>query len=305
MNAQPLLSKVKVAPIRAAQAGVSEAQQLAQWLAKGQNEVFTVAALVGPVLATLLLERNTGNRPVVLAGSTRCVQAYAEAMKRGEWRLNGEPVIISSTGELNDGQHRLNAIIQAGAHVQMLLTFGVERDSRHTVDQGVARTPGHILSMFGEKSANQLATALQFVWALDNFLTLNARPSTDQLLHTLERNPRVRDAIRDASHLAGEFRLSVGYIAGAHYRCQEHDRYQADRFLEALTTGVNIQNMNSPVARLRRMFTEHCAKRQRKTAIEQAANYIKAYNSFTRGRTGQFVWKGNGGEAFPKAGQLS
>lgn len=305
MNASALLPKAKVAPIRPAAKAVTEEQQLAQWLARGQSEIFTVPALVGPTLAQRLLDRNAGNRPVVLKGSIRSVEAYAEAMKRGEWTLNGEPIIIASTGELNDGQHRLNAVVLSGAHVQMLLTFGVERDTRHTVDQGVARTPGHILAMFGEKNTNQLATALQFTWALDNFVTLNARPSTDQLLATLERHPRLRDAVRDVSHLVGEFRLSTGYIAGAHYRCQEHDRYQADKFLDAATTGINIQNANSPVARLRRMFTEHCAKRQRKTAIEQAANYIKAYNYFLRGRTGQFVWRGNANEAFPAPGQMS
>lgn len=283
----------------------SDEDQLTAWLARGKAEVFTVIALVGPTLAQLLLDRNPENRPVSWKAPNRSVQSYAEAMARGEWRLNGETVIIASTGELNDGQNRLNAILQTGNHVQMILIFGVERDTRHTVDQGIARTPGHILSMAKEKNANQLATALQFIWATDNGFTLNARPSTDQLLEALGRHPRLRDAVRDVGRVAGEFRLSTGYVAGAHYRCSENNAYQAQKFLDAVSTGLNVQNVNSPVARLRRMFTEHCAKRTRKTATEQAANYIKAYSYFVRGRTGQFVWRGNAKEAFPKAGDRS
>lgn len=304
MTVQPLFAKTPP-PKKAEVIAAAEVAQLNAWLSRGKTEVFSVTTLVTPTMAAALLARNTGNRTVVLKGATRSVQAYAAAMKRGEWALNGEPIILSATGELNDGQHRLNAVVESGVSVQMLLTFGVERDTRHTVDQGVARTPGHILSMFGEKNTNQLATALQFIWAGDNASSLNARPSTDQLLETLERHPGLREAVRDVGHLVGEYRLSAGYIAGAVYRCRQHDPYTADQFLTAVTTGLNIQNVNSPVARLRRMFTEHCAKRQRKTATEQAANYIKAYNFFVRGRTGACVWKGNANEAFPTAGVLS
>lgn len=280
----------------------AEIKQLDLWLGHAKKDVFTVATLVTPRMAEALLARNGGNRPVIWTGPVRSVAAYAAAMSRGEWVLNGEPIIISSTGELNDGQHRLHAIIQSGVSVQLLLTFGVERETRHTVDQGVARTPGHVLAMFGERNTNQLATALQFLWATDQGVTLNNRPSTDQLLATLAVHPGIRDAVRDVAHFVGEFRLSAGYIAGAHYRCKQHNEFSATQFIEALTTGTNITNVNSPVARLRRMFTEHCAKRTRKTAIEQAANYIKAYNFFIKGRTGQFAWRGNGNEAFPTTG---
>lgn len=278
------------------------ADQLSRWLTDARDDVFSVTTLVTPKMAEALLERNGGNRPVIWTGATRSVSAYAEAMSRGEWVLNGEPIIISSAGDLNDGQHRLHAIIQSGVSVQMMMTFGVERDTRHTVDQGVARTHGHILSMFGEKSANVLATALQFLWVHDQGLTLHARPSTDQLLATLAVHPDIRAVVTDVAHLAGEFRLSRGYIAAAHYLCKRHNAFSADQFLDALTTGTNIRNVNSPVARLRRMFTEHSAKRTRKTNIEQAGNYIKSFNQFLRGRTGPCVWKPNSNESFPVAG---
>lgn len=282
----------------------AEVNQLDLWLGKSKRDVFSVNTLVTPRMAEALLKRNGGNRPVIWTGPTRSVAAYAAAMSRGEWVLNGEPIIISSTGELNDGQHRLHAIIQSGVSVQLMLTFGVERETRHTVDQGVARTPGHILAMFGEKDSNNLATALQFMWAHDAGVSLNCRPSTDQLLATLTIHPGLREAIHAAASLAAHYRLSRGYIAAAYYLCSQSDQFKAEQFMTAATTGLNITNVNSPVNRLRKQYEEHSAKRKRLDKIEQAALFIKAFNMFAKGRSGAVQWRDTGptAEAFPVVG---
>lgn len=304
VTATALFNKPRAVPPPTILRAMTEEQQLAEWLRRGQTEVFTVTTLVTPKMAEALLARNVNNRPVIWSAPNRSVTAYAEAMKRGEWVLNGETVIIASDGALNDGQHRLNAVVASGLSVQMQIAFGVERDTRHTVDQGVARSPGHILAMAGERQTNQLATALQFLWAMDAGASFNARPSTDQLLATLSDHPDIRECVKAVAHLVGEYRLSAGYIAAAHYLCQKHDAFSADQWLKALTTGLNIQSVNSPVSRLRKMYGEHSAKRQRKERIDQAALYIKGYNLFRRGRTGAFSWRANGPspEAFPTVG---
>lgn len=283
---------------------LTDEQQLRQWLKRGETEVFSVITMMTPAMARILLMLNTDNRPIIWKGSIRSVAAYAAAMKRGEWALNGEAVIVSASGEVNDGQHRLNAVVNSEVSVLMQITFGVERDTRHTVDQGIARSPGHILAMAGEKNYNVLASALQFMFCHDEGVSLHTRPSTDQLLATLVRHPTLRDAVSQVAHLSSEFRLSTGYLAGAYYLCRRHNEYSADQWLSALTTGLNIQNSNSPVARLRKMLTEHSAKRRRLSPIEQVALIIKGYNLFLRGRTGSFSWRANGPapEAFPVAG---
>jgi len=283
-----------------------EARQLSEWLARGRGEVFAVTTLVSPDMARLLLAMNDGNRNVVWNGATRSVAAYAAAMKRGEWALNGEAIVVARDGALNDGQHRLHAIIQHGAPVLMQVTFGVERDTRHTVDQGIARTPGHILAMYGEGNTNKLACQLQFLWAHDEGLTLNWRPSTDQLLKTLERHPEARETLNAVSKLCAHYRLSDGYIAGAHYLCRKRDAFYADQYLGALTTGLHIATTTSPVARLRRQFEDHRAqlKGHKLDRTTQAAFYIKGFNNLLKGRTGPIAWRAVGptAEAFPTVG---
>jgi hypothetical protein len=275
------------------------------WLRRGAAEVFTVTVNMTPDLAGRLLARNENNRTLRIVGASRTVEAYARAMIRGEWLLNGESIIVSREGLLNDGQHRLEAVIKSGVGVPMQITFGVERDSRHTVDQGAARSPGDILVMYGERNAHQLAHALQFLWVYDGHRIFGYRPSTDELLATLEANPGIRDAVRAVGHLVTEFRGSAGYLAGAHLVCSRVDAGLAARFLERVSTGLGIAETGSPIFRLRKRLQDHLAKRDNVPAIEQAALYIKAFNAVRQRRNVRnLVWRRNGdaAEDFPVAG---
>ena len=278
---------------------------LAAWLKRGEREVFTETVAMTPLLAHRLLERNADNRPLREGGTSRCVQAYAAAMTRGEWVVNGAPIIVSREGLLNDGQHRLNAVVRANISVPMQITFGVERDTRHTIDQGAARTPGNILSMHGEKNANQLAHAIQFVWAYDGHRIFGYRPSPDELLATLEVHPGLREAIKDVAGPCNEFRVSHGYLAGAHYVCQRENPIMANGFLEGVRTGLHIKDAGSPVMKLRKRFQDHLARRDVMLALEQAALWIKAFNSVTSNRNVRnLLWRQNGptAEDFPMVG---
>lgn len=299
MSVAPLFAKAK-----APSPTMNEAAQLAAWLARGETEVFAVITTLTPTLAALLTQRNEDNRPVVWKGRNRSVEAYADAMRRGEWLLNAEPLIVSRDGYLNDGQHRAYAVLECQLSVPVMIAFGVERDTRHTVDQGIIRTPGHILALSGEVNVNQLACALQMLWCLDQGISLNYRPSPAQLFDTLDRHPTIREALPAVMKLFAHYRLSGGYIAAAHYLCRRVDTSTADMFLGDMTTGLNIKSVNSPVARLRKQFEEHSAKRKRLLRDEQAALYIKGFNNFRRGRQGALVWRNAGpaAEAFPMAG---
>jgi hypothetical protein len=253
------------------------------------------------------MNRNTANRGMTLKGAVRCVLAYAAAMERGEWVLNGETVVISNTGDLNDGQHRLAAVLRAcqanpQLTVPMLLVFGVERETRHTIDQGVGRSNAHILAMYGEHNTTNLASALQFVWAMVNGYSLHRRPSTDELLDTLKDHPDLRAAVKEAWGLAGVFRVSLGYIGATQYLCARVDADKAEAFLHMVKSGVDVPSQVHPVAKLRHMYIEHYAKRERMRALEQTANYIRAFNAFCQDRSRFTTWKDNGVEDFPQPG---
>ncbi|WP_321792804.1 hypothetical protein [Caballeronia sp. J97] len=104
-----------------------------------------VRVAVSPALAERWLGSNHGNRFV----KPRLVRYYAQQMKSGRWRLNGECIKFATDGSMIDGQHRLNGVVQSGVTVEMEVRVGLDRDAALTVDTGAARTAADVMSMRG------------------------------------------------------------------------------------------------------------------------------------------------------------
>lgn len=109
---------------------------------------------ITPAAARRLLEKNENNRPV----QQNVVNNIARDITEGRWAMNGESIIVADEGFLNDGQHRLWAIVEADMPVRSIVVWGVSRDTRITVDTGRARTTGELLHMTGVLNATACAT---------------------------------------------------------------------------------------------------------------------------------------------------
>ena len=64
-----------------------------------------------------LLANNDHNRKL----SPTRIRKFADEMQNGMWVYNGESIIVSESGRLLDGQHRLHAIIEADAEIELEL----------------------------------------------------------------------------------------------------------------------------------------------------------------------------------------
>lgn len=87
------------------------------------------------------------------------VRNYAADMRSGSWLANGEPIILDEDGTVIDGQHRLHAVVVAGATVTFLFVADVPRSHAKTIDQGLSRTISHSLQMDGKKNAALVVAA--------------------------------------------------------------------------------------------------------------------------------------------------
>lgn len=154
------------------------------FLKKTFPDGFGVRAIrITPTIATELLANNNDNRPI----AHNKVRQYARDMATGNWPLNGESIIIAADGGVNDGQHRLLACMEAGAEFETIVVFGVDRDSRLTVDQGRARGAGCYLGMEGVPNANAIAAMCRMALAHDK---------------TGGRSVEIRDGITNAEVMA-------------------------------------------------------------------------------------------------------
>ncbi|WP_305846021.1 ParB N-terminal domain-containing protein [Photobacterium kishitanii] len=97
------------------------------------------------------------------------VNKYIEAIKKEKWCLTGEPIIISSDGEILNGHHRLQAAIEAGTGFIATITYGVTDDlSFAHIDVGNIRSRAQVLEMSGVKvSAQVLSRVAMLAKAFD------------------------------------------------------------------------------------------------------------------------------------------
>jgi len=90
--------------------------------------------LITPAKARSFLQKNTSNR--VLRSAT--VRQYAQEIRDKQWIPTHQGIAFDPRGNLIDGQHRLNAIIEAGIPVNMMVSRNVEGYEK--LDCGLKRT---------------------------------------------------------------------------------------------------------------------------------------------------------------------
>lgn len=113
--------------------------------------------IITPDIALELLKHNTLNRALCESQ----VKFFANLMKNGEWKRNGQTISIAPDGTLLNGQHRLTAIIRSGVPIKMLVARGVPKDSFPTMDIGKKRTVSDTLTIASIPNSSKVAAALQ------------------------------------------------------------------------------------------------------------------------------------------------
>lgn len=157
-----------------------------------------------PALASHYLSNNPSNRPV----SPKRVSQFAAMMANGQWALNGETVVISATGRLLDGQHRLAAVLEYGSAVPMLVVTGALDSTFSTIDIGAKRSAGDILAMSGYRNTNILGAAAGTIYRLFHSLMGNTTVPAPSILAVAERYPSL-------SHWAGRTDATNRILSGA------------------------------------------------------------------------------------------
>ena len=77
--------------------------------------------MITPESAKVMIE----NSHIVNRKLTGQQMAFANDMRAGKWRLNGEPIVIDENGNVRDGYHRLQAVISADIPVEFYVIRGI------------------------------------------------------------------------------------------------------------------------------------------------------------------------------------
>lgn len=208
---------------------------------RSQKGDFTEAVMIVPGLANVMLGRNPNNRN----RSEKKVAEYARDMVEGRWLYNMEPIIIAISGELNDGQHRLQAIIESNTSQKMLVAFGATRESRTTVDQGMARSAGHYLAMQGVESSKSCASIAGLVMAYE---ATGGKSLRDSRTHAeVVQRVLADDQIGAAAHFSNTVQkfakglLTPSQIGCCYYLFSKISASEAHEYLTQVCVGERIK----------------------------------------------------------------
>lgn len=101
--------------------------------------------MIGPAQAEELLQRNKNNRNI----RKNQVEALAAAMKRGDWELSNDAIVVSEGGLLLNGQHRLLAVVQSGVTCPFILFTGASDSSFDIMDTPTVRKVSDVIQRKG------------------------------------------------------------------------------------------------------------------------------------------------------------
>ncbi|HEY9290857.1 MAG TPA: hypothetical protein VIP98_06225 [Microlunatus sp.] len=244
---------------------------------------------ISPAKAAELLEANTANRPL----SKSVVQAFAEAMRRDDWKVTHQGIAIDTNGVLVDGQHRLAAVIEADRPVEMTVFTEVPADTFDVLDTGKKRSAADVLAVEGERSTLQLASMIRTTWLYDNRPDMSwsggsASVTNHQIIQTLEENPKIREYLSVGEHLAHEVGMIKSAAGAASYLVSRvNSQRKLEPWFEGLIDGAGLRRTD---ARLKfRNLMLNMARRQagevrrRRDTREHVGLYLTAFNAWASG----------------------
>lgn len=236
-------------------------------LKQGRKDVFTEAIELTPVIAETLLAVNPDNRALKPG---KLVQMAAD-VQEGRWEFNGETLKVSVEGLLNDGQHRCHAVIEAGQSIRTLITFGVSRQSRVTVDQGSVRTTGDYLSMEGVPSGNHCASVATLIFLVGEtgYVKKNPEkmPTKAQVRETYFSNPRILDSIHAVPRGGASLVGGLTNLAFCHFMFALKDRAAADAFIRQMVRGEELRASDPIYVARQRLMTDKRLRAEEKIEI--------------------------------------
>lgn len=121
--------------------------------------------LITPAIAAYLLRYNAPNQRRI---SAEHLAKLTKEIATKHWHFRGDPIRISVSGTLIDGQHRLHAVVKSGVAAEMLIIYGLDEDLIREIDTTM-RTRSYADGLKVQKLpyANKLSAATAVLKAIE------------------------------------------------------------------------------------------------------------------------------------------
>lgn len=247
---------------------------------------------VNPAFARSLLESNIGNR----SKKFHKIREYADDMRSGRWRLNGETIKIATDGRILDGQNRLEAVLLADTKVRMSFALEIHDEAQQTMDSGSKRNVADKLKFRGVEVNGQKAGVIATGMLV--YQNVSAISDTRQIEFVESHISEIARAIEISSTAMKELG-SQKLFGTAAMILDSVDAEHAETFMQLLGTGEMLARGN-PILTLRNKFLtmERITVNSRGGMMNNLALVFKAWNAWRDGKSMRVIRFGEN-ETFP------
>lgn len=247
-------------------------------------EITRSVVRVTPAMAAEWLATNTRNRAL----NAKKVRRFAAEITAGRWRVTHQGVAFGADGMLYDGQHRLRAIVMAGAAIDMEVTRGLQRNALDAIDYGGdIRTAQDVLAIAdGVKLTTRQKARLMVASALIDCGNLShVEPATPHSLRaTLAAHADALAAVESVFGVGHGARLTPASVMGSVMVAWGSEPKPAVAFLELLKSGASLRATH-PVLALRNYLIGADTARSSGVAGREALSLrtFGAFDAYVRG----------------------
>lgn len=240
------------------------------------------------------------------------VEKYKRSMLAGRWDVQGSSISFNTSGDLMDGQHRLQAVVESQVSIQTFVVFGLATNVFVNIDTGRVRTFANTLESLGESNTRTQAGIIGFLCRYErenhSFRQLYAAqwesPSRDSQIDFLDKH---RDQIADAIGMTHKRKLDMlmpkSQAGALYYLCREKDLEKASTFFEHLADGDNLPKGSPPYELRERLLRLRKGELRVKpgtitTTFSIIFMLVTAWNRYRHNRTihqRSFNWDGKPG----------
>jgi hypothetical protein len=244
---------------------------------------------VGPETALELLAKNTSNRKV----SPARVQRYAAMMALGQWRTTmAEPVTVNSLGQIQDGQHRLLAIVASETTMMVWVAYGADPEDFSVIGAPGIRSVADVLSMQGLTHVTWRAASAKLVLRYERMpeKVWSGNGPLTEVTRVDEEIEAARPEYGDVIPFAGSARSAglkpttamASSVLILRYSSHPED---LESFMDCLSTGANLDH-GSPILTLRNWATNSKGQFQGSwDAQRRLAIYLRVWNAWSAGES--------------------
>lgn len=244
-------------------------------------DVLSDIVAITPTDAAKWLRANRVNRPV----RRKHVEFLARQMTDGEWKVNGQAIVIGDNEQILDGQHRLLAIIESGVTVESLVVYGISEDAFKTIDTGIVRTGSDALALnFNENTGTVKAVGTAALWCVRieaGFIGRGRKLSNGEVIQYVRQHASLWECAKAVESYPKDTRpLSVGVGTALYEIFQRKDVAMAAQFIERLYLGAELPQA-SPEFLVRALLNRRDSRQY--NMQNRVRMVIKAWNLRRRG----------------------